>query len=366
MIRGRSRSPSDAPWLLAASLALLAPGCGVALRPGRPTNVSARALSISDARSLRCLRSTPGAGSPYRALLPGPVTDQTLLPYASRLPDRARRTAVAAGIEPLFARLLQARDRARGVPTLEALSLRQELSDRVSSLGQQLLATEFECECVIALIDRTLREHDELERSRELNLTIATLVTGAGFSLGAGVWDLVNARVETPAAPDGPVVTALVGAAVTTALGASVLLPRPREIVFVREHNLLAPMITGSDPDRLYPSFVFRMLTLPTTSGAPTPRDELLATWRDLTSEAVPASRRATVDALLYGVGGTYDADALALRRRLLEALESTLDAQARDIDDLSLALATALDGQETGALRGAPEAFSGASRGPR
>lgn len=338
-------------------LLLFTCGCGVTLRTGRPSRVPSRALSISEVSTRRCQRSAPGVGSPYRASLPGAVTDPTLLPYASRLPARARRTAVAAGIEPLVARVLQANDRALGTPTLQGLSLRQDLAERVASLGTQLLATEFECECVIALIDRALREHDEVERARELNLTIASLVAGAGFSLGAGLWDIANSRAETPAAPDGPLVAALVGAVVTTALGTSVLVPRPREIVFMHEHNVLAPMLSGADPGRLYPSFVFRMLTLPTASGAPTPRDELLATWRDLAAESVPEARRAAVDALLYGVGGVYDVEALTLRRRLLEALESTLDAQARDIDDLARALANALDGAGAGAANNPPTA---------
>lgn len=46
---------------------------------------------------------------------------------------------------------------------------------------------------------------------------------------------------------------------------------------------------------------------------------------------------------MLWGAGGTDDDDVLALRRRLFEHLESTLDSFARSVDLLTVTLARVL-----------------------
>jgi hypothetical protein len=100
-------------------------------------------------------------------------------------------------------------------------------------------------------------------------------------------------------------------------------------------------MARGEDPERIYPSFVFRLLTLPTVSGAPTPREASRARWDGWIDEA--EADRSLLEALLFGPGGTYDVRTAALRQALLEDLESTLDALARHVDLLERALAQAL-----------------------
>jgi hypothetical protein len=135
----------------------------------------------------------------------------------------------------------------------------------------------------------------------------------------------------------------VVGAGATTALGVAALVPPKRRIVFVHEHNLLAPIEQGQDPGHIYPTFVFRMMTLPTPAGALAPRDDLMKEWREQIGDAVPAGRRETVESLLWGEGGVYDDDVLALRMRLFEELESTADSFARDIDLLAATLADVL-----------------------
>ncbi len=292
---------------------------------------------------LRCARSASGAESPYRRSLPGPETDPALLVHLARLPPEVRRTAVAAGIEPLLARLLRAQAQADGVPSLESLALRQSLDERLAALPPQMLATEFECECQIALLAEVVAAHDEAESERQLALTIASLVAGAGFSLAAGAWDLANEHEPSPSVPDGPLVTALVGAVVTSALGAAVLVPSPRELFLEHAHNLLTPILTGEDPERLYPTFVFRMLTTPEADGGPSPRERLLERWRAEIAGARGEPERALVEALLASDGGVYDAGAARLRRALLEELEASLDGLARHVDRLGAELSEAL-----------------------
>jgi hypothetical protein len=321
---------------------LCAAGCGVTLRVGLHTLRPADPLAVPEVAGQRCIRAVPGPESPYHEDLAGPETDPELTGYLEALPPDARRTAVAAGIEPLVARVLREHARSGGTPTLEFLALRQELDERLGALPPQMLALEFECECAIALLDEVIAAHDELESDRQLALTIASLVAGAGTSLAAGVWDLANAHSETPAAPDGPLITALAGAVLTTALGVAVLIPDPREISLAHEHNLLLPVARGEDPERIYPTFILRMLTMEAASGEPTPREELLSRWNDLMDDAA-GEERALVEELLFGPGGIYDARIARLRQSLLEELESTLDSLARHVDLLTRALAQAL-----------------------
>jgi len=325
-------------------LSLCESGCGVALQAGRPASTSGDAIVIRESQTARCVRSPHGRGSTFREGVPGPVVDPGLLPHLARFTPEVGRTAVAAGVEPLLAQLLRERARAHGEPTPLVLELRQRLAERVAALSGQLLAVEFECECIVAAIGDALEVHEDGEEERERALTIATLVTGAGLGLVAGGWDLANSHTASPDAPDGPLVTAIVGGLVTTALGAAILVPSPRPLVFVHEHNLLAPIASGSDEGLLYPTFVFRLFTLPAEGGGGAPRDALLREWRATWGDSVDDPARPLAEAILYGAGGTYDPPLLALRMRLFEELETMLDSFSRHVDALSRGIADALD----------------------
>lgn len=306
---------------------------------------------MSEAEGTRCIRAENGPESPFGEALPGPETDPELLGYLDALSPDARRTAAAAGLQPSIARLLRERDRSDGRPTLELLALRQRVDERLAALPSQMLALEFECECMIAVLERVLARHEKEERNRQFSFTIASLVAGAGFSLGAGAWDLANSHAENPGYDDGPLVTALVGAAVVTGLSVAALAPSQRVIAVSHAHNILLPIARGEDARGVYPLFVFRMLTLPTTSGEPTPREDLLARWNEMIDNAA-AGDRALLERLLFGTGGIYDADAVRLRVTLLAELETTLDSLARHVDELTRALRVALGEGGWGARR--------------
>lgn len=185
-------------------------------------------------------------------------------------------------------------------------------------------------------------DHSDVVRT-ERDLTIATLIVGAAFSLGAGGWDLANRRASDPAVPDGPIATAIVGAALTAGVGAAILVERPHPIVFVHEHNLLAPIVRGADEGKLFPTFVFRMLTSPTAAPAGSPRAQLLEAWGERWRDADVQVSQHVAERIVYGSGGVYDPGLLELRRRLFEDLESTLDSFSRDVDRLNAEVASLL-----------------------
>lgn len=331
-----------AQWIGACCALASLTGCSVAIAAGRPSETPSHALVVSDAANARCMHGVPGIDSPYREALPGAVTDPELLPFVAGLDPAVRRTALAAGLEPLIAHLLQEQERSPE-PSIQALTMRLELNERVVALETRLTAMEFEVDCVRNLLHDVLNVYAESETDRQLDLTIASLVVGAVAGVAAGGWDLANARADEPFFEDGPLLTSIAGAVITTALGIGVISPKERPIVYLHERNVLSPIRDGEDPQLVFPTFVFRMLTLPTIDGGATPRDEMLARWNELMAETVAPEERTLAEAILYGEGGVYDPQLLTLHENLLEQMGATLDAFAGDIDILTRALAILL-----------------------
>lgn len=115
-------------------------GCGVTLHVGRPPEMAGRdTLEVSQRSADRCVHGASGRDSLYRLELPGPVTDPALVAAVGQFSASVRRTAVAAGLEPLLAQIVIERDRSmqRGAPTPELLAMRDELAARMYTLETQ-------------------------------------------------------------------------------------------------------------------------------------------------------------------------------------------------------------------------------------
>lgn len=300
-------------------------------------------MVVSERAAARCMHGQPGPESPYREALPGPVTDAALRAHLAPLDPTVLRTAQAAGLEPLLAEVLRARVSGVDPHDPALLSMRLELAQRIATLEVQLTATEFECDCVRNLLYVVLSDYEESETDRQLSWTVASLAVGAAASIVGASWDLANTTATTPVAEDAPLWISIGGAVAGAGLGAIVLARLPREVTYVHEHNLLRPLLRGDDPELLYPTFVFRMLTLPRAGGR-SPRDELLEGFEERIADEVPPERRELARALLFGEGGVYDPSLLALHQELLQELGAALDALARDIDLLARAVAIALE----------------------
>jgi hypothetical protein len=195
------------------SALILRPAPAVALQPGRPASVGPDTVVISEDRAATCQCSPGGEGATYRDDLPGAVTDPLRSRALSLLPADARRTALAAGLEPLIADVLVARELAGDRPSVELVALRQQLDAGLASLQPHLLATEFEAECNIALMADTLAERAGDRERWTLRFTVASLVVGAAAGLVAGSWDLAGTE------SDGPVLAGLAGSASRPAAG---------------------------------------------------------------------------------------------------------------------------------------------------
>jgi hypothetical protein len=306
----------------ALGLALLALGLfGQACAPNQAQQTGA-GRDRWEGRGRECVRAFVGKNSPYRELPFQPIEDPLLDP----VPPEARRTARAAGLEPLIVSALRERQAAGSTATVPFVAAKQDLGLRLISLETQLAAVIFEAECTGELIEAMAFELDQQTQSRGLVYAISSLVVGSALATAAGIWDLTGD--ESP----GPAVMALAGGVGGAALGAAAFVPRKGSLHYQHPHNLLRPVVANEDPEQLYPGFVFRLLTLPAPSGQ-SPRERLLAAWREQIEQDVPAAEQRGVVRLFYGDGGMYKQDQLALRERMYDALESQLNALARDLE---------------------------------
>lgn len=299
------------------------------MRPALPAAAPRSAVVIDAVETRDCLRTTVGRDGLGDGALPGAVEDPELLAELAQVPADVRRTARAAGLEPVLAALLRAQVTGQDPRSIEVVAMRLQVVMRISSLEIELAALLFEADCTGDQMEAALLELDRQAGKQELALTIASIAVGALAGLGAGLWDVQGTDSK------GPAVLGIAGGVATAALGGAAFVPRRGRVVYAHGRNLFVPVLSGTDPQRLYPTFVFRMLTAPAVAGEVTPRDELLGEWQRIVDEAIPGPRRALAREILHGEGGVYDGALLDVRERMYDALESQLNAFDRDLEAL-------------------------------
>lgn len=132
---------------------------------------------------------------------------------------------------------------------------------------------------------------------------------------------------------NGPAALVIGGGAASAALGLAAFVPERRAVVFPHERNLLAPIVSGEDPEGLYPTFVFRMLTTPEPSHGDTQREEILEDWARILDEEIAPEQQALAERVLYGDGGLYDERLVDVRERMFDVLESHVNAVDRELE---------------------------------
>ncbi|MET0390668.1 MAG: hypothetical protein ABW321_32145 [Polyangiales bacterium] len=277
---------------------------------------------------MHCARETMDQFSLYRMPLADPVQDESDARPLEVLPHTARRTARAAGLEPLLTDLLRVAPAASsGEPHLSRRSETQELTLRLVAFDSQLAALIFETECTRRRVAELVTELDTHEAERQLSLATGSLVIGAGTSISAGAWDLLGPPSTLPA------VLALAGGIVTAALGTAALLVPQRAVTLEHHHTLLRPVFEGTDPAHLYPSFVFRMLTVRYPGDPSTPRELLLRDFQHMLDQHVPVHEHEHARSVLFGEGGVYSRSLLETRAVMLQALQAAVHGVARDLE---------------------------------
>lgn len=313
--------------VLATAIALVTTACAPIISTSVPPNVARSTLIVSEGETADCVRSSAVARA--RALeeeIEAAPTVERPTPLDA-IPPEIRRITRAAGLDPTLAALIEQR---AGGGDVDVTALRLQVVMRISSLEIQLSSLTFEVGCMGRQMDAKLLELDRLEQRQQLVLTIASLVVGAATGVGAGVWELAE-----PDSMPGPLVLGVVGGTASFGLGVAGLVPRRGRVIYRHERNPFTPILTGTDPDGIYPPFVFRMLLAARLDGGQSSRDELLHDWRRIVEESVPERDRKQAEAVLYGEGGTYDRNLVEAREKMLDRLESELDGIERDLEVL-------------------------------
>ncbi|MBK7830369.1 hypothetical protein [Nannocystis sp.] len=299
-------------------MALLTGACAPVARATLPTTPPRGAVRVDLEEMKECLqfqrRDAPRIASVERPELAVRLTE---------LPPEVLRVARAAEVDALLSALLDSRDSTRDL----AIAAKLHLVMRLSSLEIDVASLLFHTQCIGNQMDSVLRELDRRQRSREVALTVSSILMGAAAATAGGVWELRGGG------GDGPAALGIVGGVTAASLGLAAFIPERRAVVFPHERNLLAPIARGEDPQGLYPSFVFRMLTTSPASGGPSSREEILEDWRIILHDAVPVAQRGLAESLLFGDGGVYDRRLLDVRERMFDVLESHVNAVDRDLE---------------------------------
>lgn len=326
------------PSLLAFLVAsvLLAQGCAIRFGAGRPAQLPRNTVIAPEAEQSRCNRAYPG--DEFRMPLAEAEDDPELRAELEAIPNEVRRTVLAVGLEPVLARMLRdKRLHPDDATQASFVARRQAIAMQLVALSSQLDASVYAADCLGDRAEVIRAGVDHESSAREIRRTVASIVVGAVVGIAIGAWELADEDSRARSA------FAIGGGAVAGGLGVSAFVERPTPIALDHPRNVLDPIFHGDDPDRILPTFVFRMLSLPVDAGA-TPRDALLIRFASILGDAVTEADRERAEELVFGVGGIYTPELLHARERMLDEVESALSAFVRDLELLQRWLGRAFD----------------------
>lgn len=247
------------------------------------------------------------------------------------VPPEVRRVARAGRLEHVLAELVLAHlDPEKGELASEALLAHVTLQNYLRTLSVELTGARFEIDCLGDQLESLHAGFAMHESDREGALTILSIAVGALAGIGSGAWELSASN------SDGPAWLGIAGGVASAGFGIAALLPARIEANLSHPRNPLTPIWTGRDPKRIFSTFVWRLLGSIPVGTDETPRERLVAHWREIITAAVEPTRIAALEALLFGEGGVYDEKALQVREALLDALETELDGMHRELERLN------------------------------
>jgi hypothetical protein len=201
--------------------------------------------------------------------------------------------------------------------------------ERVELARLAIASTSAELECES---ERAEQAADYLTRRQSKNvqaLTIASIAAAALTGI-AGVF------LSTRGAPgDDQDAFAIGGGGVTAALGLASLYVHPHAD-FEHPRNLLADVWAGPSASSVYPPFVWTYLTRAAFSNGQREaiREKIVARWRRFEQVDDPST-----EALLFGRGGSYDADTLRTRSAMLDEVRAEVELTHQDLAAFAEAL---------------------------
>ncbi len=264
-----------------------------------------------------CSTPTAGTGGFCRPPSAVPFSLGPELPAADAAP-RESRLAALLGLSGVRADEASgsAETRARVVERVE-----------VASLVIESTAAELDCEG-----ERAEQAADYLARGQASTvqaLTIGSIVAATLTSI-AGV--LLSTAGRSATDQDAVAVS---GGAVTAALGLGSLFAHA-QVTFEHSRNLLSDIWRGPQTSTTYPPLVWAYLTRSefSNSGRAAIRERIVSRWKQF--QQVDEPRTAAV---LFGTGGSYDADTLRLRAAMLYEVKAEVELTHQELVTLAASL---------------------------
>jgi hypothetical protein len=240
------------------------------------------------------------------------------------------RPPASAPREEQMAALLGVRALYATPPASRSVEARQVAIERVFLAELAIAATTAELDCESERADQAaafiLRQKSTEVQWLTLGSIAAATLTGI-----AGVF------LSTKDASDGAQLgVAAGGGALTAGLGVSTLYVAPH-IAFEHRRRLLGDVWRGPIVTDTYPSIVWAYLTRGEFSNDQrgSIREKIVSRWTRF--DAIAHDPEAT--ALLFGTGGTYDAETLRTRAAMLDQVKAEVALENQDLAALAAAL---------------------------
>jgi hypothetical protein len=211
----------------------------------------------------------------------------------------------------------------RSIETRVHVIERMELASSVVGA----VSAELDCEG-----ERAEQAGDYLARTQAGSVqgfTVASVVAATLTGI-AGVF-LSTGGASAPAQET----TAISGGTATAALGLASLYVHPRA-TFEHPRNLLADVWLGPSTSTTFPPLIWAYFTRPvfSNSGREPIRARIVARWRRFRQVDDPETA-----SVLFGRGGSYDADTLRLRGAMFDEVEAEVELARQDLAALSTTL---------------------------
>jgi hypothetical protein len=227
-------------------------------------------------------------------------------------------------------RLVEAED--RGAPEGEIADLRGRLNDTIGATALDLGSVVANIHCEEWRAREVASWVHDAESKQVRRFTAASLVLAASAAIATGVLSLVD-KNDVAAA-----VVGIGGGVVAGTLGFSTLSVH-ETTRYLHPRNLLGQVWRGG-PHPDFPETVWSFLTRPKPAMPDrTPREDIVDMWKDSgrlgDDPAHPDPERV---ALIFGEGGTYDANGLFARAGMLGELGQIVNLMSHDLQHLATA----------------------------
>ena len=258
-------------------------------------------------------------------------TDTVELP---RLSARSRQLARAFGLGPGLRRLDQLERADQIAPSSSArtayLGQRQHLITQVLLASAETLRVAEELDCEEQRAGQAAADLQRRENHQIRNLTIGSVAAGVGGGLAGEL--LETSTTEHTLAVGGAIVSA--------GLGIATIFVNPRQ-QFTHPRNLLADTWYHRARSSFYPAGLWAVLSAPPADAAPpAPLQTIRQRWAQY--DQLGGRNALAQQALYFGGGGRYDADALRTRTTMLAQLEGAVRLVGQDLQQLLVELSNA------------------------